>query len=106
MSITRPCPYSEEKEFCKYETYRGQPRFDKCSTCERFLKKKFPDINTSKFNIDENGNVLRDKRMSENEYELTIVFKSETPFYEIGSFIIDNLFDKFKNLQMWHLKRR
>ena len=44
--------------------------------------------------------------MTEEEYELTIVFKSETPFYEIGSFIINNLLDKFKNLQMWNLKRR
>lgn len=40
------------------------------------------------------------------EYELTIVFKSETPFYEIGSFIINNLLDKFENLQAWNLKRR
>ena len=45
-------------------------------------------------------------QMTEEEYELTIVFKSETPFYEIGSFIINNLLDKFKNLQMWNLKRR
>lgn len=42
----------------------------------------------------------------EEEYELTIVFKSKLPFYEIGSFIIDILFDKFENLQAWHLKRR
>lgn len=67
---------------------------------------ELPNIDTSKYNIDKNGNVLRDKRMSENEYELTIVFKSETPFYEIGSFIINNLLDKFKDLQMWNLKRR
>lgn len=40
-----------------------------------------------------------------NEYELTIVFKSETHFYEIRSFLIDNLLDKFENLQMWNLKR-
>lgn len=61
MSIARCCPYSDEKENCKFEIYSGFPRFDKCSTCERFLKQKFPDIDTSKFNIDENGNVLRDK---------------------------------------------
>lgn len=49
----------------------------------------------------------REKKLEwTNEYELTIVFKSETPFYEIGSFIINNLFDNFKNLQMWNLKRR
>ena len=49
----------------------------------------------------------REKKLEwTNEYELTIVFKSETPFYEIGSFLINNLLDKFKNLQMWNLKRR
>lgn len=67
MSIAKCCPYSDEKENCKFEIYSGHPRFDKCSTCERFLKQKFPDIDTSKFNIDENGNVLRDKRMSEEK---------------------------------------
>ena len=67
---------------------------------------ELPDIDTSKYNIDENGNVLRDKRMSENEYELTIVFKSETPFYEIRSFIVNDLLDNFNNLQMWDFKRK
>lgn len=38
MSIAQPCPYDEEKEFCKYEIYRGQPRFDKCPTCSRSKK--------------------------------------------------------------------
>lgn len=31
--------------------------------------KEFPDIDTSKFKIDENGNVLRNKRMSDEELE-------------------------------------
>lgn len=40
------------------------------------------------------------------EYELTIVFKSESPFYEIRGFLINNLLDKFENLQVWNLKRK
>lgn len=68
MSIVKCCPYrEEEKELCKYEIYYGQPRFCKCSTCGRFLKKTLPDIDTSKYNIDESGNVLRDKRMTEEK---------------------------------------
>lgn len=38
MSIARCCPYSDEKENCKYEIYSGQPKFEKCPTCDR--KKK------------------------------------------------------------------
>lgn len=38
MSIAKCCPYSEEKEECKYEKRWFHPRFDKCPTCER--KKK------------------------------------------------------------------
>lgn len=38
MSVVQCCPY-EEKERCKYEIYYGQPRFDKCSTCNRMKKK-------------------------------------------------------------------
>lgn len=38
MSIGKCCPYSDEKEECKYEKYWFHPRFDKCPTCER--KKK------------------------------------------------------------------
>ena len=67
MSIARNCPYSDSEENCRYEIFAWQPRLNKCSTCERFLKKRFPDIDTSKFNIDENGNVLRDNgRMTDN----------------------------------------
>lgn len=35
MSIATYCPYSEERENCKYEIYDGQPRYDKCSTCNQ-----------------------------------------------------------------------
>jgi DNA-binding phage protein len=66
MSIGKCCPYSDEKENCKFEIYYGQPRFEKCPTCERFLKKQLPDIDTPKYKIDERGNVIRDKKMSEN----------------------------------------
>ena len=38
MSIAKCCPYSEEKEECKYEKYWFHPRFDMCPTCDR--KKK------------------------------------------------------------------
>lgn len=38
MSIVQCCPYSEEQENCKFEKYYGQPRFDKCSTCDRMEK--------------------------------------------------------------------
>lgn len=41
-----------------------------------------------------------------DEYELIIVFKSETPFYKIRSFIVDDLLDNFNNLQMWDFKRK
>ena len=34
MSIATYCPYSEERENCKYEIYDGQPKYDKCSTCK------------------------------------------------------------------------
>lgn len=33
MSIARSCPHSEEKDNCKFETYYGHPRLNKCSTC-------------------------------------------------------------------------
>lgn len=35
MSIGKCCPYSDEKEECKYEKYWFHPRFDKCPTCDR-----------------------------------------------------------------------
>lgn len=41
-----------------------------------------------------------------DEYELIIVFKSETPFYEIRSLIVDDLLDNFNNLQMWDFQRK
>ena len=67
MGIARNCPYSDDEENCRYEIFAWQPRLNKCPTCERFLKKRFPDIDTSRYNIDENGNVLRDKgRMTDN----------------------------------------
>ena len=34
MSIATYCPYSEEKDNCKYEIYDGQPKYDKYSTCK------------------------------------------------------------------------
>lgn len=40
MSIARCCPYSDEKEECKYEKHWFHPSFNKCQTCERFLKQK------------------------------------------------------------------
>lgn len=43
MSIAQCCPYSDEKEECKYERYWFHPRLDKCSTCER-KKRKEPDL--------------------------------------------------------------
>ena len=64
MSIARNCPYSDDEENCRCEIFAWQPRLNKCSTCERFLKKRFPNIDTSSYNIDENGNVLRDKRIT------------------------------------------
>lgn len=67
MGIARNCPYSDDEENCRYEIFAWQPRLNKCPTCERFLKKRFPDIDTSRYNIDENGNVLRDKgRITDN----------------------------------------
>lgn len=39
MSIATYCPYSEERENCKYEIYDGQPKYDKCSTCNRYRTK-------------------------------------------------------------------
>lgn len=59
MSVARNCPYSDNEENCRYEIFTWVPRLNKCSNCERFLKKRFPNIDTSSYNIDENGNVLR-----------------------------------------------
>ena len=60
MSVARNCPYSDNEENCRYEIFTWVPRLNKCSNCERFLKKRFPNIDTSSYNIDENGNVLRE----------------------------------------------
>lgn len=39
------------------------------------------------------------------DYELIIRFSSDTPFYEIRSYMIDSLLNEFQNLNMWDLKR-
>lgn len=52
MGIVNHCPYIEEKENCKFEIYDGQPRFDKCSTCDR--------VNIDKMEIMKNGLCLND----------------------------------------------
>lgn len=59
MSIGKCCPYSEEKEECKYEKYWFHPNFEKCPTCERFITQK--------------GNYARDKRMKTYEETLKLV---------------------------------
>lgn len=42
MSIVQVCPYSRDRENCKYEAvYYGQPRLDKCPTCSVYKKKLF-----------------------------------------------------------------
>ena len=41
MSIATYCPYSKERENCKYEIYDGQPKYDKCSTCNWYKTKVF-----------------------------------------------------------------
>ena len=70
MSVARNCPYSDNEENCRYEIFTWVPRLNKCSNCERFLKKRFPNIDTSSYNIDENGNVLREVvEMKEVTYE-------------------------------------
>ena len=33
MSIAKPCPYSAEYEFCKYETQIGTPNLKMCDKC-------------------------------------------------------------------------
>lgn len=43
MSIARSCPHSEEKDNCKFETYYGHPRLNKCSTCDRIGEKLMPE---------------------------------------------------------------
>ena len=60
LSVARNCPYSDNEENCRYGIFTWVPRLNKCSNCERFLKKRFPNIDTSSYNIDENGNVLRE----------------------------------------------
>ena len=67
MSVARNCPYSDNEENCRYEIFTWVPRLNKCSNCERFLKKRFPNIDTSSYNIDENGNVLREVEVSKNQ---------------------------------------
>lgn len=42
MSIARPCPYSEDKEFCKYEKYMGEPNTKMCEKCSRRVPKPEP----------------------------------------------------------------
>ena len=54
MSIATYCPYSEERENCKYEIYDGQPKYDKCSTCNQYRTKVFTDkIESSEFSLSE-----------------------------------------------------
>lgn len=50
MSIARSCPHSEEKDNCKFETYYGHPRLEKCSTCNR-IKKEPTEPSTQKMEI-------------------------------------------------------
>lgn len=47
---------------------------------------KLPNIDTSKYNIDESGNVLRDRRMTEEELEKkAIEYRIElVPYTELG----------------------
>ena len=45
MSIATYCPYSKLRENCKYEIYDGQPKYDKCSTCN-WYKYKYHGLTT------------------------------------------------------------
>ena len=67
LSVARNCPYSDNEENCRYGIFTWVSRLNKCSNCERFLKKRFPNIDTSSYNIDENGNVLREVEVSKNQ---------------------------------------
>ena len=40
MSIARPCPYSVEYEFCKYEKDIGTPNLKMCDKCNWNPKKR------------------------------------------------------------------
>lgn len=40
MSIARPCPFSVESEFCKYETQIGTPNLKMCDKCNWNPKKE------------------------------------------------------------------
>ena len=39
MSIAKPCPYSAESEFCKYEKDTGTPNLKMCDKCNWSPKK-------------------------------------------------------------------
>ena len=70
MSVARNCPYSDNEENCRYGIFTWVARLNKCSNCERFLKKRFSNIDTSSYNIDENGNVqLNVYTVTENAVE-------------------------------------
>ena len=40
MSIAKPCPYSAESEFCKYEKDTGTPNLKMCDKCNWNPKKE------------------------------------------------------------------
>ena len=40
MSIAKPCPYSAEYEFCKYEKDTGTPNLKMCDKCNQNPKKE------------------------------------------------------------------
>lgn len=40
MSIAKPCPYSAEYEFCKYEKDTGTPNLKMCDKCNWNPKKR------------------------------------------------------------------
>ena len=86
MGIARNCPYSDDEENCRYEIFAWQPRLNKCPTCERFLKKRFPDIDTSRYNIDENGNVLRDKGRMTKKIKVVLTCLKQTSYEDYTHF--------------------
>lgn len=84
MSISKCCPYSIEKENCKFEIETGRPRLDKCSTCDRVKTKNKFDLNRV-FNYDTANKVKVGMKgfFADTVSDLRVKVEKENPFVDI-----------------------
>lgn len=101
MSIVQSCPYSRDRELCKYEIYYGQPRLDKCPTCSLYNRVPFMcNINLEEVQKD-SLKPFRESESSENldykHIKLDTLEDSKLSLSEIQEYA-HKLFKSFDNL--------